>query len=63
MCSVKKEVGGPNRPDDAHDAGSWGAAGRLKCTINPNKTLNIHAVGSVCGCKYLNYREPGRFKV
>ena len=40
VCAcVKREVGGPNRPHDAHDAGSWGAAGRLKCAINPNKTL------------------------
>ena len=39
---------GPNRPHDAHDAGSWAAAGHL----NPNKTLEIQAVGSVCGCKY-----------
>ena len=52
ICGVKKEIGGPNRPHDAHDAGSWGAAGRLKCPINANKTLKIHAVGSVCGCKY-----------
>ena len=51
-CGVKREIGGPNRPHDAHAAGSWGAAGRLKCAINPNKTLKIHAVGSVCGCKY-----------
>ena len=40
MCSVKREIGGPNRPHD-------GAAGRLKCAINPNKTLKMHAVGSV----------------
>ena len=26
-----------------------GAAGRLKCAINPNKALTIHAVGNVCG--------------
>ena len=52
MCGVKREIGGPNRPHDAHDAGSWGAAGRLKCAINPNKTLKMHAVGSVRGCKY-----------
>ena len=45
MCGVKKETGGPNRPHDAHDAVSWGAAGRLQCAINPNKTLKIHAVG------------------
>ena len=51
MCGVKREIGGPNRPRDAHDAGSWGAAGRLNCAINPNETLKIHAVGSVCGCK------------
>ena len=37
MCGVKKEVGGPNRPRDAHDAGPWGAARRLKCSINPTK--------------------------
>ena len=24
MCGVKREIGGPNRPHDAHDAGSWG---------------------------------------
>ena len=52
MCDVKKESGGPNKPHDAHDAGSWGAAGRLKCTISPNKMLKIHVVGNVCGCKY-----------
>ena len=52
MCGVKREIGGPNRPHDAHDAGSWGAAGRLKCAINPNKMLKMHDVGSVCGCKY-----------
>ena len=50
-CGVKKEIEGPNRPHDAHDAGSLGAAGRLNCAINPNETLKIHAVGSVCGCK------------
>ena len=27
MCGVKKEIGGPNRPHDAHDAGSWGFLG------------------------------------
>ena len=48
MCGVKREIGGPNRRHDAHDAGSWGAAGRLKCAINANKTLKIHALGSVC---------------
>ena len=37
MCGVK-EIRGPNRPHDAHDAGSWGVAGDLKCVINPNKT-------------------------
>ena len=42
-------LGDPNRHRDAHDAGSWGAAGHLKCAINPNKTLKIHAVGNVCG--------------
>ena len=52
MCGVKREIGGPNRPHDAHDAGSWGAAGRLKYAINPSKTHKIHAVGSVCDCKY-----------
>ena len=52
MCGVKKEIGGPNRPYDAHDAGSWGAAECLKCAIQPNKTLKMHAVGSVCACKY-----------
>ena len=52
MCGVKKEIGSPNRPHDAHDAGSLGAAGRLKGAINPNKTLKIHAVGSVRGCEY-----------
>ena len=43
---------GLNRPHDAHDAGSGGDAGRLKRAMNPNKMLKIHAVGSVCGCKY-----------
>ena len=52
MCGVKKEIGGPNRLHDAHDAGSWGAAGRLKCAINPNKTLRIHAVGNLFGWKH-----------
>ena len=37
MCGVKREIGGPNSPHDAHDAGS---------------SLKMHAVGSVCGCKY-----------
>ena len=37
MCGVKKETGGPNGAHDAHDAGSWGDAGRLKCAINPTK--------------------------
>ena len=26
-----------------------GAAGRSRGTVNPNKTLKIHAVGNVCG--------------
>ena len=53
ICVVsRREIGRPNRPYDAHDAGSWGAAGRLKCAINPNKPLKMQAVGSVCGCKY-----------
>ena len=43
---------GPKEPHDAHDAGSWGAAGRLKCARTHNKTLQIHAVGGVCGCEY-----------
>ena len=42
MCGVKREIGGSNRPHDAHDAG---AAGHLKHAINPNKTFKIHAVG------------------
>ena len=51
MCGVK-EMRGPNRPHDAHDAGSWGAAGQLKFVMNPNKTpLKIAAVGSVCSCE------------
>ena len=37
MCGVKKEIGGPNKPHDAHDAGSWGAAGHLKRAFNPTK--------------------------
>ena len=52
MCDVKKEIGGSNKPYDADDAGSGGDAGRLKGAINPNKSLKIHAVGSLCGCKY-----------
>ena len=33
MC-WQKEIGGPSRPNDAHDAGSWGgAAGTSKCAI------------------------------
>ena len=51
ICGVKKEIRGPNRPHDAHDAGSWGVAGHFKSAINPNKTFKIHAVSSVCGCK------------
>ena len=35
MCGVKKEIGGPNRPHYAHDAGSSGAARCLK--YNPRK--------------------------
>ena len=37
MCGLKKEFGGPNKnkPHDAHDAGSWGAAGAFKRAINP----------------------------
>ena len=46
MPGVKTKVGGPNRPC----AGCWGLA--LKLRYKPNKTLNIHAVGSVCGCTY-----------
>ena len=42
MCGVKKETGSPNRPHDGHDVGSWGAAGRLKCAMNPNNALKIH---------------------
>ena len=42
-------LGRPHDAHDADDAGSWGAAGHLKCAIKPNKTLTIHAVGSVCG--------------
>ena len=41
-------LGRPHDAHDADDAGSWGAAGRLKRTINPDKTLTIHSVGSVC---------------
>ena len=38
VCGVKKEIGGPDRSHDAHDAGSWGGAGRLKCAIiDPTK--------------------------
>ena len=51
MCGVKKEIWGPNRPHDAHNAGPWGAAGHFKSAINPNKTFKVHAVGSVCGCR------------
>ena len=36
MCGVKKDIGGPHRPHDAHDAGCCGA-------INPNHTLKICA--------------------
>ena len=50
MCGVKKEIGGTKGPHDAHDAGSWGAAGALKCFTN--KTLKIRALGSGRGCKY-----------
>ena len=39
MCGFNKGIGGPKRPHDAHDAGSWGSARR--CTIKPKKTLNI----------------------
>ena len=55
MCGVKKEIGGPNKPHDAHDAGSWGAAGRLKYTINPTKcskytlwAVFVVGVGRIC---------------
>ena len=27
MCRVKREIGGPNRPHNAHDAGSGGVQG------------------------------------
>ena len=37
MCGAKKEIGGPNKPPDAHDAGSWGAAGRLNFAKNQTK--------------------------
>ena len=42
MRGGNKEIGGPNRPH----------AGRLKCARNPDKTLKIHAMGSVCDCEY-----------
>ena len=48
MYGVKKEFGSSSRPHDAHDAGSCGTAGTLKS----NKMLDLHAVGSVWGCKY-----------
>ena len=32
---------------DADDAGSWGAAGRLRGVVNPDKPFKIHAVGNV----------------
>ena len=37
LCGVKREIWGPNRPHDAHNAGPWGAAGHFKSAINPNK--------------------------
>ena len=54
---LAKEIGGPNRHHDAHDAGSWGVAGTSKCFINPNKMLKLRAVGRVCvcGCKYQSW--------
>ncbi len=51
MCGVKKAVGGPNKPHDAHDAGSWGAAGALKWVINPNQTLKQQTMGSISGSR------------
>ena len=27
MADVKKDIGGPNRPHDAHDAGCWDRLG------------------------------------
>ena len=37
MCDVKREIGGPNRPHDAHDAGSWGACRALKMRYKPQQ--------------------------
>ena len=37
MCGVKKEIGCPNKPHDAHNAGSWGAARAIKCSLKPTK--------------------------
>ena len=44
MCSVKKEIGGPSMPHDAHNAASCGAARHLNCAINPNRTYTLCAV-------------------
>ena len=51
MCGFKKKLGAQTGPM-THDAGPWGAAGTLKMLHKPNKTLNVRAVGSICGGKY-----------
>ena len=52
LCGVKREIGGQTGPMMLMMLALGGDAGRLKCAMNPNKMLKIHAVGSVCGCKY-----------
>ena len=50
MCVVSRRKLGAQTGPTVHDAGSWSAAGRVKCAIRLNTTLKIHAVGSVCRC-------------
>ena len=57
MCGVNKEIGGPDGPHDAHDAGSWGATGHLKSAINPNKTFTLWSV--FVAVKTADKRETG----
>ena len=45
MRGIKKEIGGPDMPHDAHDAGFLGGP---KCAVNPTKMIKIRAVGGTC---------------
>ena len=50
ICGVsacRRKLGSPNRPYGAHDASPcwlWGAAGRLKCAINPSSKCTLWAM-------------------